>query len=223
MADSARERELWRIDQRLADLAAERQTLESARAAMCGRGVDQGPTRAALTQQATAREKVALFRFLFRGRTDAYPLRWENKSSDKSGYAPTCSNEWVRGALESLHRGSVSGKNGTKGIPLPNNDEDSGTPWALPAATNAPSPVTEPLPNRVIVTLADQGYIDRTALTASMVMRLMRPATFQNPEFYQAGERFALSQRRSASGIDSRQRVSSRASRDRSRAKSSRG
>ena len=39
-------------------------------------------------------EKVALFRRLFRGRTDVYPVRWEGKTSGKSGYAPACANEW---------------------------------------------------------------------------------------------------------------------------------
>jgi superfamily II DNA or RNA helicase len=89
-------------------------------------------------------------------------------------------------ALESLLGGLVSRQNGATRISLPNNDEDSGTPWAFPASTKPPSHVTEPLPNRVIVTLADQVYIDRTALPASMVTRLMRLAAFQNPEFYQA-------------------------------------
>jgi hypothetical protein len=32
-------------------------------------------------------EKVALFRRLFRGRVDVYPVRWESKTSGKSGYA----------------------------------------------------------------------------------------------------------------------------------------
>ena len=32
-------------------------------------------------------EKVALFRRLFRGRTDVYPIRWEGKTSGKSGSA----------------------------------------------------------------------------------------------------------------------------------------
>ena len=35
-------------------------------------------------------EKVALFRRLFRGRTDVYPIRWESKTTGKSGYAPAC-------------------------------------------------------------------------------------------------------------------------------------
>ena len=38
-------------------------------------------------------EKVALFRRLFRGRTDVYPVRWESKTTGKSGYAPACANE----------------------------------------------------------------------------------------------------------------------------------
>lgn len=45
------------------------------------------------------RSKVALFRRLFRGRTDIYPLRWESNSG-KSGYAPACANEWRPGICE---------------------------------------------------------------------------------------------------------------------------
>ncbi|GLC97061.1 hypothetical protein Tamer19_64700 [Cupriavidus sp. TA19] len=45
-------------------------------------------------------DKVALFRRLFRGRTDAYPIRWESKSTGKSGYAPACANEWRAGVCE---------------------------------------------------------------------------------------------------------------------------
>lgn len=42
-------------------------------------------------------EKVALFRRLFRGRTDVYPIRWESKATGKGGYAPACANEWRSG------------------------------------------------------------------------------------------------------------------------------
>lgn len=45
-------------------------------------------------------EKLALFRRLFRGRTDVYPVRWESKTSGKSGYAPACANEWRSGVCE---------------------------------------------------------------------------------------------------------------------------
>lgn len=42
----------------------------------------------------TTGEKVALFRRLFRGRTDVYPARWESKTTGKSGYSPVRANEW---------------------------------------------------------------------------------------------------------------------------------
>jgi superfamily II DNA or RNA helicase len=45
-------------------------------------------------------EKVAIFRRLFRGRTDVYPIRWESKTTGKSGYAPACANEWRAGVCE---------------------------------------------------------------------------------------------------------------------------
>ncbi len=45
----------------------------------------------------SAERKVALFASLFRGREDVFPLRWENKGKGRSGWAPRCSNEWVRG------------------------------------------------------------------------------------------------------------------------------
>ena len=37
---------------------------------------------------------------MFRGRTDVYPVRWESKTSGKSGYAPACANEWRAGVCE---------------------------------------------------------------------------------------------------------------------------
>jgi superfamily II DNA or RNA helicase len=47
----------------------------------------------------SADEKIAMFRRLFGGRTDIYPVRWENKAG-KSGYAPACANEWKLGVCE---------------------------------------------------------------------------------------------------------------------------
>jgi hypothetical protein len=45
-------------------------------------------------------KKIALFRRLFRGRSDVYPIRWENRTTGRSGYAPACANEWRRGICE---------------------------------------------------------------------------------------------------------------------------
>src|SRR5437773_3413969 len=44
--------------------------------------------------------KIALFRSLFRGRDDVYPRRFESRKTGRSGYAPACANEWVRGVCE---------------------------------------------------------------------------------------------------------------------------
>ena len=45
-------------------------------------------------------DKIALFRSLFRGRDDVYPRRFESRKTGRSGYAPACANEWVRGICE---------------------------------------------------------------------------------------------------------------------------
>jgi superfamily II DNA or RNA helicase len=45
-------------------------------------------------------KKIALFRRLFRGRSDVFPIRWENRTTGRSGYAPACANEWQRGICE---------------------------------------------------------------------------------------------------------------------------
>jgi len=48
----------------------------------------------------TTQEKVKIFRKLFRGRTDVYSIRWESRTSGKSGYSPACANEWLVGVCE---------------------------------------------------------------------------------------------------------------------------
>lgn len=53
-----------------------------------------------VNQQSPAELKIRLFRSLFRGREDVYPRRFESRRTGKSGYAPACSNEWVRGICE---------------------------------------------------------------------------------------------------------------------------
>ena len=55
------------------------------------------PVKPTVTNASSAAEKVALFRRLFGGRTDVFPVRWDNPKSGKSGYAPACSNEWIKG------------------------------------------------------------------------------------------------------------------------------
>lgn len=58
------------------------------------------PPKAVESAHLSTDEKVALFGRLFRGRVDVYPVRWESKTTGKSGYAPACANEWRAGVCE---------------------------------------------------------------------------------------------------------------------------
>ena len=44
--------------------------------------------------------KIVLFRSLFRGRDDLYARRFVSNRTGASGFAPACSNEWIRGICE---------------------------------------------------------------------------------------------------------------------------
>jgi superfamily II DNA or RNA helicase len=48
-----------------------------------------------VTNDSPIETQIALFRSLFRGREDAYPVRWEGRKGN-SGYSPACANEWKR-------------------------------------------------------------------------------------------------------------------------------
>ncbi len=54
-------------------------------------------TAPTVTNTSPAADKIALFRGLFACRTDVFPFRWENAKTGRSGYAPACANEWLRG------------------------------------------------------------------------------------------------------------------------------
>lgn len=50
-----------------------------------------------VTKSSPVEDKVALFHTLFRGRDDVFAKRWENIKKEKSGYSPSCLNEWEPG------------------------------------------------------------------------------------------------------------------------------
>ncbi|MCR2803990.1 TOTE conflict system archaeo-eukaryotic primase domain-containing protein [Paenibacillus soyae] len=54
----------------------------------------KGESPSGVHQLSSVEEKLALYRSLFRGREDVYPVRWHNKQG-KSGYSPACGNEWT--------------------------------------------------------------------------------------------------------------------------------
>ena len=53
-----------------------------------------------VTQDSSPEAKIELFRSLFRGRADVFPVRFESQRTGKSGYSSACANEWVRGVCE---------------------------------------------------------------------------------------------------------------------------
>ncbi|MDY6951103.1 MAG: DEAD/DEAH box helicase family protein [Thermodesulfobacteriota bacterium] len=52
---------------------------------------------ASVTSVSSEKEKIRLFRTLFRGREDVFPRRFESAKTGKSGYQPCCRKEWIKG------------------------------------------------------------------------------------------------------------------------------
>ena len=96
-------RELDRERDRLATLDEERarahDRIAVLRAELGGEGPPPGAARAADASR-SPEQKVALFRSLFRGRTDVFARRWTNERKGTAGYAPACNHEWLRGVCE---------------------------------------------------------------------------------------------------------------------------
>ena len=59
----------------------------------------QTHTTACISSDLATEKKIKLFESLFRGRTDVFPKRWESRNG-KSGYSPSCDNEWKRPLCE---------------------------------------------------------------------------------------------------------------------------
>lgn len=74
------------------DVLAARQAAEARK----GAAVSLFP-HAPVTAASPTGDKIALFRRLFAGREDVFPLRWDNRKTGRGGYAPACGNEWKRG------------------------------------------------------------------------------------------------------------------------------
>ncbi|WP_343504774.1 MULTISPECIES: TOTE conflict system archaeo-eukaryotic primase domain-containing protein [Roseobacteraceae] len=97
------EAELARVRVRLVELDAERAQLQREVAALekhlAAEPAVQRPSveRSSVTNASPPHAKIDLFRRLFAGRPDVFPVRWENKKTGRSGYSPACSNEWVNG------------------------------------------------------------------------------------------------------------------------------
>jgi hypothetical protein len=87
-------------ERELAELKSKLKASEERLASLCAES----------NRPASNKEKIALFRLLFRGREDVFPRRWENPKTGKSGYSPACSNEWDPERCEkNMRRGHRTG------------------------------------------------------------------------------------------------------------------
>jgi superfamily II DNA or RNA helicase len=106
MVDPNKTEEITRIRARLASMDAERAELANALAELERQQAASAPAdyrskptanTPTVTAMSLAAAKVGLFRRLFIGRPDVFPVRWENRKAGRAGYAPACANEWVKG------------------------------------------------------------------------------------------------------------------------------
>jgi hypothetical protein len=99
---AAAENELEGLDARRKLLVERIRSLreQQARLRLEKRGERLEPGETSLTTFSTEKEKIVLFRSLFRGREDVYPRRFESTKTGKKGYLPVCQNEWVTGVCQ---------------------------------------------------------------------------------------------------------------------------
>ncbi|MGC1404669.1 MAG: restriction endonuclease subunit R, partial [Thermodesulfobacteriota bacterium] len=79
---------------KLLDLPLE-ETPSSLKIAFAEPPIPYSSSDAPVTNNSSPEAKIALFKNLFRGREDVYPVRWERKDG-RSGYSPACAFEWKR-------------------------------------------------------------------------------------------------------------------------------
>lgn len=79
------------IDVRLLELEEEKKLLLSLKDQL-----QQSSPVTPVSSSYSPEQKIAIFRSLFRGRTDIFATRWQNKQG-RSGYSVACNNEWVQG------------------------------------------------------------------------------------------------------------------------------
>lgn len=99
------EKEVSLIESRLAELEKEKRLLIAQLAELRPETASPAPPRSVRTAKESgevhhlspSEEKILLFRSLFRGREDVFPLRWQNLKTGRSGYSPACRNEWAPG------------------------------------------------------------------------------------------------------------------------------
>ena len=105
MADSKSRRKLSELRKRLAALDGERAAIIAEIEALHLAAIEEASSSYAASDQpgggvhmhSPIQAKIALFRRLFQGRRNVFPVRWENVKSGRNGCSPACRNEWRRG------------------------------------------------------------------------------------------------------------------------------
>ena len=87
-------RDVSTIDARLTELEHEKQQLISLREKLQQPGLIPS-----ISESLSPEQKISIFRSLFRGRTDIFANRWQNRQG-RSGYSVACNNEWVQGVCQ---------------------------------------------------------------------------------------------------------------------------
>src|SRR5882724_6352975 len=90
---------LRELERERAEIVAEINILQSMQSEGAA-AIKEAPSARAgnpVDRSSSIKHKIALFRRLFRGRSDVFPIRWENRTTGRSGYAPACANEWQHG------------------------------------------------------------------------------------------------------------------------------
>ncbi len=142
---------------------------------------------ASVHRRSPSEAKIALFRSLFRGREDVYPRRFESRRTGKSGYAPECANEWVRGICEKPRIRCAERRGRVLGVRLPPQEDGEDQPWTtLPSRSRKEPEILADLPQSLELVLGNQIYIAKEGLHPGLRNHLLRLAAFQNPEFYKA-------------------------------------
>ena len=95
-------------------------------------------------------EKIAIFRRLFRGRTDVFPVRWENKAG-KSGYALACANDKFAWKAN-MHGAAAQRARAMDGL----------SEWK-PGVCNKPTIKCSDCKNRLLIPLSDAVIYDHLA------------------------------------------------------------
>ena len=91
-------KEIADLDTKRATLKEKIKLLQQLKHSIAGFKVQPAqPIDAKVTNESSEKEKIILFRSLFRGREDVFPKRFESAKSGKSGYQPSCNNEWKKG------------------------------------------------------------------------------------------------------------------------------